>query len=181
MGNVKEAYLKKELADTGERAAKANERTAKLELEAVGLHWQLEQEIQKRAPRVLTGAQIATMAAELKGKVPKATFVVQKDLESRAFALQLESLFQDAGAEVSISEMAPGEVAPVPAGVMMYKPGGATAENDLKDDPVYKALKRANLFGGTAAQPFASVERGPLGPLLPADGYVIYVGQKLPW
>ena len=148
--------------------------------ETVGLHLELERDLQKRSPRTLTNEQKATLTSELKGKTSKVTFVVQKDLESRWFALQLSIAFQDAGAGLSMVDMAPGESFPVPAGVMMYKPGGATSEQELKDDPLYIALKKANLFGGYAAEPFVSPERGPTGPMLPLDGYVVYVGQKLP-
>ena len=184
LGAIKERELnnlKLETAHANEEAGQANERAAKLEVEAAKLRFQLEQEMQKRSPRALTSEQKAIMAAELKGKVSKVTFVVQKDLESKAFALQLEVIFQDAGAKIFVSDMAAGEVPHVPPGVLMYKPGGATGEDELKDDPVYKALKKAKLFGGTASQPFASLERGPQGPMLQADGYVLYVVQKMPW
>jgi hypothetical protein len=64
----------------------------------------------------------------------------------------------------------------------MYSPKGQR-EEDLKDDPLYKALKRANLFGGITAKPFATLTLRPNTPPLipvPPDGYAIYVGQKLP-
>lgn len=160
--------------------AASQKEIAVLQREAAGLRVELEREIQKHAPRTLADAQKVILTAELRGKIPKVTFVVQRDLESRWFALQLEITLQEAGAKLSVFEMAPGEIMPIPAGVLMYRPGGATSEEELKGDPLYIALTKANLFGGTAAQPFASLERGPQGPMLPSDGYIVYVGQKLP-
>jgi hypothetical protein len=170
----------KQLTDAQQEIGIAKERAAELELQTAGVRLELEREIQKHAPRTLTDEQKAILISELRGKVPKVIFVVQRDLESRWFALQLEIVFQDAGAKLSVSEMALGEIMPIPAGVLMYKPGGTTSEDELKNDPLYNALKRAHLFGGTAARPFASLERGPQGPMLPSDVYIVYVSQKLP-
>jgi hypothetical protein len=165
-----------------QRIAETSERAAKLEVEAARLRLQLEQEIQKHAQRILTDSQKEILASELKGKVSKVTFVVQRDQESRAFALQLEIIFQEAGAELTVYAMPPGDVPPAFFGVMMYKPGGITDEKDLKEDPVFKALKGANLFSGTAAKPFASFDGIKEPPLLPlADRYVLYITQKPPW
>ena len=170
----------KQLTDSQQEIGKAKERAAELELQTAEVRLELEREIQKHAPRTLTDAQRSILITELRGKIPKVNFVVQKDLESRWFALQLEIVLQDAGAKLSVFEMAPGEIMPIPAGVLMYKPGGTIGEDELKNDPLYNALKKGHLFGGTAAQPFASLERGPQGPMLPSDAYIVYVGQKLP-
>jgi hypothetical protein len=150
--------------------AKANKETAQLQVE-------LELEKQRRSPRQLSDDQKKTLAVELRGKVPRVAFVVQRDVESRAFALQLEVIFQDAGAKIMRYDMPAGESMPI-RGVLMYRPGGGTSEEVLQTDPVYIALKKADLFGGTAAQPFGSLESGPNGSMLPSDGYVLYVGEK---
>src|SRR5437868_1551075 len=76
-------------------AAKANERAAILELEAAKLRFQLDQEIQKHAPRRLSEEQKEALVAALRGKLREVLFVVQRDLETQAFALQLQSAFQE--------------------------------------------------------------------------------------
>jgi len=69
---------------------------------------------------------------------------------------------------------------------MMYSPVGSN-ENQLENDPLYRALKVANLFSGTMAQPFTSgqpalvrhSDQPPTFALM--EGYVgdiLYVGQK---
>jgi hypothetical protein len=180
-GNVKEANLKQRIAEAGERASKANQRAAASEAEAARLRLQLEHELQKRAPRALTEEQKATLLEELRGKISEINIVVQRDLESQAFALQLEIVLQEAGAVLHPYELPPGEALAAPAGIVMYRPGGARSEEEMAADPLYRALKKANLFGGFAGIPFLSSEKLSLGPMLSADQYVLYVGQKLPW
>ena len=65
---------------------------------------------------------------------------------------------------------------------MMFSPVGSN-EEQLKDDPLYRALKKANLFGGLAGKPFLSPEvRGPTPALIPGyNGRVLYIGQKSPF
>ena len=103
-------------------AGDANERAAVLEQKAAALRWQLEQEIQRRAPRILSDEQKVILVSELRGRIPKVTFVVQRDLESEGFALQLEVIFQEAGAQLFVARMPPGEFRFIPTGVLMYKP-----------------------------------------------------------
>jgi hypothetical protein len=164
-----------------ERAGQANERAAALEREAAQLRYQLDAEIQKRAPRRLTDEQITAMKEELKGRVRDVTIATQADWEARRFGLDISIIFQEAGAVVHPFDLPPGDIFTAPAGLVMYSPKGQ-GEGELKDDPVYKALKRANLFGGTTAKPFATLTLRPNTPelLVPPDGYVIYIGQKLP-
>ncbi len=61
----------------------------------------------------------------------------------------------------------PGDVIAAPAGIIMYRPGGSKSEGDMRDDPLYKGLKKAGLFGGSTSAPFLSLKQGPGGPMLP--------------
>jgi hypothetical protein len=150
-----------QVASLNLEAGNARERAAKLEQDAARLRFELDREIQKRAPRFLTEEQKETMLAELRGKILEVAVVVQNDVEAEAFALQFFIIFQDAGAKVYKPEPPREDKWFAPAGLMMYSPLGAN-EDQLKDDPLYRALKRANLFGGTAARPFVSGRpRGP--------------------
>jgi len=162
------------VAEAREVAAKANERAAEANLMA-------EQIREKLAPRALSEEQKSALTSALKGKLPRVFVVVQRDLEAQAFALQLEIALQAAGAILHPQELAAGELLYVPAGVMMYRPGGAKSEDDMKDDPLYIALKKAKLFGGFTAGPFASTKLGPMGPQLDPRVHIVYVGQKSPY
>ncbi|MGH8612275.1 MAG: hypothetical protein ACREYF_09595 [Gammaproteobacteria bacterium] len=180
--STKEEFLKRDLAATSERAAGAHERAAELERQAAGLRLELEQEIQKRAPRALTDEQKSALTTALGGKIREINVVVQKDLEAQSFALQLEIALQAAGARLRAYEMPPGDLLYVPAGVMMYMPGGARDDREMKDDPLYIALKKANLYGGFTAKPFGSPrDISPGAPMLPTDQHIVYVGQKSPY
>jgi hypothetical protein len=166
-----------------EEIARLNLETAKATERAALLKLQLDQEIQKRAPRFLSEDQKASMLAELRGKIPEIAIVVQNDLEAQAFAIQFFLLFQDAGAKPVYAPEAPREDRWfAPAGLMMYSPLG-TNEDQLQDDPLYRALKRASLFGGLASSPFLSPQlRGPTPSLIPNySGRVLYIGQKSPF
>ncbi len=174
MGNVKEEYLQRDLSG-------AKERTAELEQDAALLRIQLDREIQKRALRALTDEQKKTLVAALRGKIPEINVVVQRDLEAQAFAVQLEIVFQEAGMQLHSYEMQPGEMLFVPVGIMMYMPGGSKDEKEMKDDPLYIALKKANLFGGFMAKPFSSPKLFPGAPMLPPNQHIVYVGQKSPY
>lgn len=170
-----------EIAKANAEIAKAQATVAEANQRTVVLQIQLEQERQKRAPRALTDEQKEALLSELRGRLPEVTFAVQRDLETRAFALQLQIVFQEAGVTIHPYDLPSGDLLAAPAGVVMYKPGGAISEDDLKDDPLYKALEKAGLFGGFVAKPFATLSLSPNTPLLPTNGHVLYVGQKLPW
>lgn len=172
-----DAAFEKYKLEVAAKVAESNERAATLEKEAAVLRWQLDREIQKRAQRLLTDEQKAALLAELRGKIGDVNIVVQRDVEAQAFAMQLEIVLQEAGAVWHPYQMTAGEMLPAPAGLVMYKPGGATNEADMKDDPLYRALKAANLFGGFTSSPFLSIEQ-PMGPRLPPDQHILYVGQK---
>lgn len=157
--------------------------TAQANAQAALLKFQLNQEIQKRAPRFLTEDQKAAMLAELKGKIPEIAIVTQNDPEAQAFALQFVGLFQDAGAHpIYVPEPPREDRWFTRVGVAIYSPAGSN-EDQLKDDPLYRALKRANLFGGTASKPFLSLQlRGPdPGVISGYNGHVLYIGQKSPF
>jgi hypothetical protein len=165
---------REEARESKELVAKANERAAMAQLET-------ERIKEKLAPRALSEEQKSALTSALKGKLPRVFVVVQRDLEAQAFALQLEIALQAAGAILHPQELPPGEPLYVPAGVMMYRPGGATSEDDMKDDPLYIALKKAKLFGGFTAGPVASLKFGPMGPQLDPRVHILYVGQKSPY
>jgi hypothetical protein len=173
------ASLNIEAGQARERAGKLEERAASLEIEAATLRLQLDREIQKRAQRVLTDDQKAAMLAELRGRTQEIAIVVQNDLETRAFSIQFLVLFAEAGAKT---------YAPEPpredkwSDLLMYSPLGQN-EDQLKDDPLYRALKAANLFRGTTGGPFVSPQvRGPVPILIQGySGRVLYIGQKSPF
>jgi len=172
-----------ETAKAAEEAAKATERTAVLEREAALLRFQLDQEIQKRAPRPpLTPEQKSAMLDELRGKILEIAIVVQNDPEAQIFAIQFFMLFQEAGAKIYLPEPPREDKWYAPAGLIMYSPLGTNVDI-LKDDPLYRALKRANLFGGTTSGPFVSGQlRGPIPMLIHGyNGPVLYIGQKPPF
>jgi hypothetical protein len=191
----------RQLAEFEARTAEANAQAAKANNETAILRLQLDQEIQKRAPRRLTDEQKAALVAELRGKMKEINLVVQKDIETKAFEIQWLDVFGQAGIEIHPYELPTGEVFSAPAGVMMYSPSGraGTGEEPLKDDPLYIALKKANIFGGTTSRPFLTFDMRqqvesvlrqgqPLGkdildavPQLSADTHVLYIGQKHPF
>lgn len=181
-GNIKEAALRREVAAAGAVAETAKANAATANLEATRLRLELDREIQKRAPRFLADDQKTAMFDELSGKISEIAIVVQNDPEAQAFALQFFILFQDARAKVYAPEAPREDRWFAPAGLMMYSPLGAN-EDQLKDDPLYRALKRANLFGGTMGKPFVSGQpRGPTPALIQGyDGRVLYIGQKSPF
>jgi hypothetical protein len=170
------AQFEKYKVDADLKISEANERAALADLKT-------EQLREKLAPRSLNEAQKEAITLVVRAaKISKVTFVVQRDLEARSFALQLEIAFQAGGAKLSEVEMPPGEMMFIPNGVAMYRPGPrANSELDLQGSPLYMALKKANLFGGFVAGPFASPKHLGMGPLLDADQYIVYVGQKSPY
>jgi hypothetical protein len=176
--------LASESKKANEEIAKANATAATANRETAGLRLQLEREVQKRAPRQLTENQKSALTETLRGKVQEVTFVVQEDLEAQAFALQIQIAIQEAGAKLFLASLPPGELLTPAPGLVMYSPNGQS-EEELKDDPLFLALKKARLFGGTTSKPFASFKVNPAKPgpwpVLPINGYVLYVAQKAPW
>jgi hypothetical protein len=142
---------------------------------------ELDREIQKNSPRFLTNEQKNILTSELKGKINKVNILIQRDAEARRFALELEIALQNAGISLSLVDLAPGEILSVPTqGVIMYRPGGFGDEKAVKNDPLYLALDKANLYAGNVSLPWISIEKLSLGPTLSSDEYAIYVGQKHP-
>jgi hypothetical protein len=122
------------------------------------------------------------MLSELKGKLSEIAIVVQNELEAQAFAIQFFILFSGAGTMYG-PEPPPADRWFAPAGLIMYSPLGSNIEQ-LKDDPLYRALKAANLFGGTTGGPFLSPQlHGGRGPELLQGyaGHILYIGQKSPF
>jgi hypothetical protein len=174
--------LNVEAGQARERAGKLEERAAGLERDAARLRLELDREIQKRAPRFLMEDQKSAMLAELRGRIQEIAIVVQNDLEAQAFSVQFVGLFGDAGAKIYAPEAPREDKWFAPAGLIMYSPLGQT-EDQLKDDPLYRALKAVNLFGGTTSRPFISPQiRGPVPTLIPGyNGHVLYIGQRSPF
>jgi hypothetical protein len=174
----KDADKKIKAAD--ERIADAGERAARLEREAAGLRLELDREVQKRAQRILTDEQKSAISEELRGKISEIAIVVQHDPEARSFAVQIMSALQDL--KIYGPEPPREDRWFAPAGLIMFSPLGSN-EDQLKHDPLYLALKRAGLFGGTTSKPFLSPDiRGPAPQLITGySGHVLYVGQKFPF
>jgi len=181
LANQREEAAKIRQMESDERIANATATAATANAEAARLRLELDREIQKRAQRILTDEQRALLLSELRGRIPKIFVVVQRDLEARAFALQLQIVFQEAGAIIHPVDLPAGEVLAPPAGIVMHSPGIGSSEEELKDDPLYRGLKKAGLYGGATSKPFASLELSPATPMLPSDEYVVYIGQKPPW
>lgn len=183
LSNEKVAAATEAAAEANKAAARAAERTAGLEKEAAILRVQLDQEIQKRTQRFLSDEQRTAMIAELRGKLKEIAVVTQNDIEANAFAMQLITVFSEAGVGICWLDPPRADKWFAPAGLLMYSPLGAN-EDQLGDDPLYRALKAAKLFGGTTSRPFLSPQiQGQIAaPLI--EGYrgnVLYVGQKSPF
>ena len=160
-------------------------RAAELEKEAAILRLELNREIQKHAQRFLSEEQRESMISELRGKLSEIAIVTQNDPEAQAFSIQLLSVFSSAGVKMYAIEPPREDKWFAPAGLIMYSPDGST-EDRLKNDPLYLALKRANLFGGTMGAPFVSGQPriADLSNLPLIQGYkgrVLYIGQKSPF
>ena len=183
LSELKDASFEAYKVDASKIIALANQSAAMANEHAKQLDWQIEQEREKRAPRFINKDQREALIREAKGKLISLTVAVQRDVEARAFAIQLEIAFSDAGVEIHPIELPPGDVFAAPAGLLIYAPSphGGNNEKDLKEDPLYKALTAARLFGGNASQPFATLTLSPSTPLIPWGGHVLYVGQKPPW
>ena len=177
---VRDHDFESQIATLNAAAATSKERTATLEVEAARLRLELDREIQKRAQRLLTEEQRSAIRDGLKG-MKEIAVVIQHDLETRAFALQIIAAFPE-GLTIYSPEPPREDKWFAPAGLVMYSPRGHT-EEQLKDDPLYRTLKSANLFGGFTSQPFLSPElRGPVPTVIPRyAGHVLYVGQKSPF
>jgi len=111
MGNVKETYLKKDLAETTERAAKANERAANLENEAAQAKLELERLKKHLAPRKLD-RKAFLKELEGKSKAPVQILFLKDDPDSLNFAQDIEQALGAAGWSV-VSR----DVIPTPDGV----------------------------------------------------------------
>lgn len=183
MAGLRQNELKRrsdeKVAEANTIAAEANERAANLENEAALLRLRLEHEIKKHSLRFLDDKQKAAMLDELRGTLQEILLVVQNDPEAHAFSVQLAALFEDAGAKVRSFQPPRADKWWAPAGLIMYSPTGET-----EADPLCRALKRANLFGGTMGGPFTSGQLPGNAPPILIHGYcghVLYVGQRPPF
>jgi hypothetical protein len=178
---VRDRDFETQISGLNATTAETLERAGKLEREAAGLRLELDREVQKRAQRLLTDEQKADIANELNGKISEIALVVQHELETRVFSLQIMAALPQ-GITTYAPEPPREDKWFVPAGLIMYSPFGST-EEQLKDDPLYRALKKANLFGGLTSRPFLSPDlRGPTPALIEGyKGRVLYIGQKSPF
>lgn len=104
MGNVKEDYLKKELAQTNERAGLANKRAAQLEIDAAEINRKAEAEKLERikleaslAWRVIPKDKYPEIVAGL-AKTPRSVTVtwLANDIESMQYAHQIIDILRQA-------------------------------------------------------------------------------------
>jgi hypothetical protein len=110
-----------EMARVHRGTAQANERAAELAKETALLQYQLEQERQKRAQRLLTDAQKAAMISALRGTLSEVMLVTQNDPEAQALAIQLMSVFSEAGVKMYAHEPPREDKWFAPAGLIMYR------------------------------------------------------------
>lgn len=178
---VRDRDFETQMSGLNATTASTLERAGKLEQEAARLRLELDREVQKRAQRLLTDEQKAAIANELRDKISEIAVVAQHDLETRAFSLQITAALPP-GITIYAPEAPREDKWFAPAGLIMFSPVGSN-EDQLKDDPLYRALKKADLFGGTTSKPFLSPDlRGPVPALIPGyTGRVLYVGQKSPF
>jgi hypothetical protein len=89
MGNVKESYLRRDLANTNERAAKAERDTAQLEAAVAG--------------RRLTAKQIADIAESLRRFAGRELFITSYsgDAEAVRLGLQIKDAIEQSGIHIS--------------------------------------------------------------------------------
>jgi len=160
------------IAAANEGAAKANERAALLEKEAATLRTKLDEEIQKRQWRSVGGLG-HILYSDLRGKISEINLVVQKDAEAKNFGAQLLLAFSSAEIKINWYELPAGQTLPLDR-LALYVPGDAEQQ-----DPLFMALKKADLLGGTFHHPYASLEDQIRNPVfLPKDIHTIYVGQR---
>jgi hypothetical protein len=138
----------------GLNATTANtlERAGKLEREAAGLRLELDREVQKRAQRLLTEEQRSAISEELRGKISEIAIVVQHDLETRAFSLQIMPALPP-GTTIYAPEPPREDKWFAPAGLIMFSPTGST-EEQLRDDPCIAPSRRQTYSEGLPASPF---------------------------
>lgn len=171
MGGVKEAYLKSELANTNERAAKAEQQTAEARL-------QLEQLRKQALPRHITQAQQGAIAGKLSGfnNQMVALGVNPSTNENEWLVRWLGAAFSMAGWKV---EMNTGDAARnrfVPDGILVQStrhPHSITVA-----EKVAEALNAEGLF--TSAAPILDLDLPPPGDMSDPRSFrlLVIVGDK---
>lgn len=165
MGNVKETYLRRDVARAGLSAADANERTAKLENENLRLKSKLQ-------PRRLTKEQYDALQT-LRGKIRAINVVLlNDDLEANSFGMQIVRALSDTGMQVKIYEgnAVRGQDVTLYDKHAFENPNG----KPTGDEPIVGVLKKMGVFSG------AIFARLPNGLNAPPDIPVIFVGEKPP-
>jgi len=193
MGNVKESYLKRDLATTTDRAAHAEERAGKLEKDAAGLRKQAEDERTARveleskvAWRRLNSKAQSEVASHLSrfAKEPALISYNQNDLEAVTFASDIAATLHAAKWDVpeplAMLKLREGPVPlgtnpPLPTGVLVWctddeaSRKAATALVEQLSTRGFDATISAdarNLLGihATPTRVVMSVEHKPNGP-----------------
>jgi hypothetical protein len=131
MGNVKEEYLRRDLASTNERAAKAERDTAQLEATVAG--------------RRLTLPQIESIAASLKPFAKREVFIssYSGDAEAARLGLQIKGALERAG--IRISDQLGRTVASGGGVAFGVRMSGPNADRDLIDAVSQALRERGNL------------------------------------
>ena len=138
--------------------------------------------MQKGAQRTLRDDKKAAFIADIRGKIPAVTMLVEIGWEPRMFAQEIEIALSQAGVPIHVLDPRPNAVWPreiasriVPfapsTGAIMYAPGFNGNGAKLADDPLGKALTAGGIFGGGFDGPKLLEGLNP-------NEYAIYVGEK---
>ena len=166
-----ESALEQFKLQTEEKISDANARAEEAKLELAKF----------RAPRVLTPEQKATIVNELRGKVTEINVVAQPEVEARAYSFQFASLLRGAGIKVNDGSLSPMDTAVLASNesvVIWSKDWQAKNGFPNPNDPLYRAISMAGLWGGSANVRF--IPDGSKDAVIP-DIPTIYIFQKKPW
>jgi hypothetical protein len=167
----------KDAAQANRDAATANERAAGLEKDAARLRLQLDQEIHKRAPRILRDDQKAALVAALKKERLDNLLVISRDEdEPTQYAVQFIQALHAAGLLDAttpwITTNKPQDNWP---GIRLYIPN-APSEEAYMNDPLTKAFEAAKIpIDGVSGCCQSGVV---LDPNLNRQRRTIYIGRK---
>jgi hypothetical protein len=135
-----------------------------------------------RAPRSLSDEQKAILVEELKGKLPEINVVSQAEVESRAYRLQFVVLLRQAGIKVNTGSLSPLATAALAQNyhVLIWSKDWMGSNGfPNPDDPLYRAISKAGLWGGSGGQA-SFIPDGSTESIVP-EAPTIYIFQKPPW